>query len=180
MATQSQCAKHIFLSLDRLKKLIDKGAITRQDPGQYDLDQVRKEYIENLRAVFTTRGTSVEQGIDLTRERARLAKEQADAQQMKNDMQRGDLVEINDVTKTVEEQFLATRAKLLALPTKYGPIIHASADSAEAQEVLREAIVEALDELVGYNKGKAEELSGKIAEIDDRVRDASTAGSDSQ
>ena len=43
MASLSAAAAHVFLSTTRFKELVDIGAITRQAPGKYDLDVVRRE-----------------------------------------------------------------------------------------------------------------------------------------
>jgi phage terminase Nu1 subunit (DNA packaging protein) len=89
-----------------------------------------------------------------------LAKEQADAKEMENAVERGDLVYIEDVAKQVEGQMTKVRTKLLAIPTKYAPELHAMATAREVQLALEEAITEALNELVGYNPQGAGEEAG--------------------
>ncbi len=157
MATQKQSAAHIFLSERRFNSLLDQEIVTRMPSGKYELDTVRKEYITHIRDVASGRSGNIKANLDLTEERARLAKEQADSQEMKNAMQRGALVQIEDVTDVVEEQFMALRAKLLAMPTKYAALVYTSEDLKEAKLVFEEAILEALNELVGYYERASEE-----------------------
>jgi phage terminase Nu1 subunit (DNA packaging protein) len=158
MATLSEVASHLQMDVGSLSKMIDRGIVTKQARAQYDLDTVRKEYILHIREVAAGRFKAGE--LDLQVERARLAKEQADAKEMENAVERGDLVYIEDVAKQVEGQMTKVRTKLLAIPTKYAPELHAMATAREVQLALEEAITEALNELVGYNPQGAGEEAG--------------------
>lgn len=155
MATLSEVAAHLQMDVGSLSKMIDKGIVTKQGRSQYDLDTVRKEYILHIREVAAGRFKAGE--LDLQAERARLAKEQADAKEMENAVERGDLVYIEDVAKQVEGQMTKVRTKLLAIPTKFAPELHAMATAREVQLALEQAITEALHELVGYNPQSAGE-----------------------
>ena len=42
-------AKHLGLSIERIRQLIKAGTITHQPRGGYDVDQCRLEYLRNLR-----------------------------------------------------------------------------------------------------------------------------------
>lgn len=158
MASMTEVAAHLHMDLQTFRKLIDRGVITKQERGSYDAEQVRKEYILHIREVAAGRFKAGE--LDLQAERARLAKEQADAKEMENAVERGDLVYIEDVAKQVEGQMTKVRTKLLAIPTKYAPELHAMATAREVQLALEEAITEALNELVGYNPQGAGEEAG--------------------
>lgn len=153
MASMTEVAAHLHMDLQTFRKLIDRGVITKQERGQYDAEVVRKEYILHIRSVAAGRFKAGE--LDLQAERARLAKEQADAKEMENAVERGDLVYIEDVAKQIEGQMTKVRTKLLAIPTKYAPEVHATATAREVQEILEDAITEALNELVGYGKEEA-------------------------
>jgi hypothetical protein len=59
MASLSAAAAHVFLSTTRFKELVDIGAITRQAPGKYDLDVVRRETFAHLRAERGGHGTAL-------------------------------------------------------------------------------------------------------------------------
>lgn len=156
MATVNEVARHIGVSAKYVQDLIRDGVLERKSRGLYDLDECREAYISKLREKAAGRAGSGE--LDLVSERARLAKEQADAKEMENAVERGDLVYIEDVAKQVENQFTKVRTRLLGIPTKVAPEVHACATTREVQSVIEQAIVEALNELVGYaEKGSSEE-----------------------
>ena len=115
------------------------------------MDAVRLQYLKHIRNLAGNNNNNLELGA----ERARLAKEQADAKEMENAVERGDLVYIEKVAKQFEQQLTKARNKLLAAPTKVAAEAHAAATVKEVREIIEAAIIEALDELVGYNKETA-------------------------
>ena len=123
----------------------------KQDRGKYDVDAVRLQYLKHIRNLAGNNNNNLELGA----ERARLAKEQADAKEMENAVERGDLVYIEKVARQFEQQLTKARNKLLAAPTKVAAEAHAAATVKEVREIIEAAIIEALDELVGYNKETA-------------------------
>lgn len=158
MASIQDAAAHLGITTKYFQDLIAAGTIERKPRGGYDLDECRKAYISRLRE--TAAGRLSQSGLDLQEERARLAKEQADAKEMENAVERGDLVYIEDVAKQIENQLTKVRTRLLAVPTKVAPEAHACATMREVQSVIEQAIIEALNELVGY----AEEDAGDETE----------------
>ena len=161
MATQKDVYTHLGISKTTLVNLIDKGVIPHSPAGKYDVDACREAYISNLREVAA--GRAAGGSLDLGEERARLAKEQADAKEMENDILRGDLVYIADVADVAEKQFAKVRSKLLSVPTKAAPEAAACATVKEVQALLERAITEALNDLVGFNTSDAEDGSGAEA-----------------
>ncbi len=109
------------------------------------------QYLKHIRNLAGNNNNNLELGA----ERARLAKEQADAKEMENAVERGDLVYIEKVARQFEQQLTKARNKLLAAPTKVAAEAHAAATVKEVREIIEAAIIEALDELVGYNKETA-------------------------
>jgi hypothetical protein len=95
--------------------------------------------------------------LDLGEERARLAKEQADAKEMENATLRGELVYIDDVAKQFGKQASAVKTRLLAIPSKAAPLVLNCTKPAEARAIIEDMIEEALNELVGYNSQTTEE-----------------------
>lgn len=146
MASVAQAAAHLFLSERRFHELLDQGTIERAERGAYDLDQVREQYIEHLRAVAAGRASELG-GLDLTAERARVAKEQADGLEMKNAAMRGELLPRADVHAAVTSANARVRAKLLSMPGKLAPILASLTAPAAIKERLTSAIYEALSEL---------------------------------
>ena len=151
MASLSDCAKHLGIDQAVLSRLIKESILDKQDRGKYDVDAVRLQYLKHIRNLAGNNNNNLELGA----ERARLAKEQADAKEMENAVERGDLVYIEKVAEQFEQQLTKARNKLLAAPTKVAAEAHAAATVKEVREIIEEAIIEALDELVGYNKEAA-------------------------
>ena len=155
MATIVQIAKALDLSTKMVNDLIARGTITKQPRGQYDLEVATHEYVRHIRGVAAGRMRSGE--LDLAEERARLAKEQADAKEMENALARGDLVHIDDVADQFGKQATAVRTRLLSIPSKAAPLVISCTKPAEARAVIEDMIVEALNELVGYDTRAADE-----------------------
>lgn len=155
MATQHEVAQHLGISQKMVADMVAMGHLDKKPRGQYDLDECRKQYIERLRETAAGRAANGE--LDLGEERARLAKEQADAKEMENEVQRGALVYIEDVAGAIEKQFTKVRTKLLAVPTKVAPEAHACATVKEVQGLLEQSITEALNDLVGLDAADTEE-----------------------
>jgi len=85
--------------------------------------------------------------LDLTKERARLAKEQADRLELQNAESRGQLIPADLVAKTWAKETIAFKTKMRAIPSKVALKVVASDDLFEVQEILTVAIKEACDEL---------------------------------
>jgi phage terminase Nu1 subunit (DNA packaging protein) len=113
------------------------------------------------------------EALDLSAERARLAREQADGLAMKNAQMRGELVPIADV----EAGYLAITSpiatKLDGLPSKAAPEVRATSTDAEAEAVLRRHITEARTELADV--GLMARASGSKKRRDARARGAASA-----
>lgn len=112
----------------------------------FDLRASVTAYCANLREVASGRAGDGG-GYDLVAQRARLAKEQADAQNMKNGLSRAELLPRGDVDAAVIGAFARVRSRLVGVPVKVAPIVVTMESPAEAQAAIREAIYEALREL---------------------------------
>lgn len=155
MASLDDCADHLGIQQPQLTRLIKHGIIDKQQRGKYDVDAVRLQYLKHIRNIAGNNNNNLELGA----ERARLAKEQADAKEMENAVERGDLVYIEHIVKQFESQLGKCKTKLLAVPTKVAAEAHAAASVKEVQEIMESAVLEALSELVGYDK---EAASGEV------------------
>ena len=158
MATLTDCAEHLGIDHSTLSKIVRQGIVDRQDRGQYDVNAVRLQYLQHIRAKAAGNGS-----LELAAELARLAKEQADAKEMENAIERGELVRIDEIVKQFEAQLTNCRTKLLATPTKVAAEVHAAATVSEVQDIIEITIKEALSELVGYNKQASEDGATKAA-----------------
>lgn len=153
MATIVEIAKHIGVTPKYVQDLINDGVIDRKDRGTYDINECRDAYIKKLREAAAGRANSGD--LNLTDERARLAKEQADAKEMENAITRGELVYIEDVAKRVEVSLSKVKIKILAIPTKVAPEAAAADDAKEVQALIERHIIEALNELAGIDAASA-------------------------
>jgi phage terminase Nu1 subunit (DNA packaging protein) len=153
MASQSEISSKLGINVATFKDFVARGIIEERDRGQYTLEECAKQYLSHLREIAAGRMTT--DGLNLADERARLAKEQADAKEMENMVERGELLYMDDVIKDFEEQLMNCKTKLLATPTKIAAEVFASRDVQEVQELMEEAIKDALSELVGYRQKDA-------------------------
>ena len=147
MISQAELSAKLNISPTNLSKMISAGILTKM----YDVEKATIEYISHLRERAAGRGA------DLSEERARLAKEQADGKEMENEVSRGELVHIKDVGKSLERALVKVRNRLLAIPTDVSQEVMTCDTVAEAQEVIERAILGALNELVGVDQGEAGE-----------------------
>lgn len=108
-------------------------------------------------------------GLDLTAERARLAKEQADAQELKNALSRGDVVLPDAMDRSTIALATAVSARLQSIGTRTAQALAAEATAAGCQEIVDEAVEQALLELVK----SADQASSKIEKV--RARRARAA-----
>ena len=105
------------LSSGALTDLKKRGIAVHLGHDAYDLEATVKAYVQHLRGIAAGWGTA-DQAVQLTAERARLAKEQADAQALKNGLARGELVKADEVTRTWAEVLRKVRARILAVPSR--------------------------------------------------------------
>jgi hypothetical protein len=147
------------------------NTVTKIWVTQVDLAKDLEDYISHLREMAAGRYSGE---LNLQEERARLAKEQADAKEMENMIERGELVYIDHIVKRFEKQLIKCKTKLLAAPTKIAAEVHAAADVKEAKAIMEAAIEEALSELVGYDQDDEQEEAGSQADGDVTQDDGST------
>ena len=95
----------------RLNQLAEEGIAVRADRGSFDAPATIQAYIAHVSGKAA--GKSAE--LDLDRERARLAKEQADGQEIKNSISRGELLLAADVERTWADALRRLRAGMLAV-----------------------------------------------------------------
>ncbi len=88
------------------------------EPGEMDLDAARVNYIRHLRSQASGRG-----GDSLSRERARLASEQADRAARENKLASAEVIERQDVLTVLTAAFSACRSRLLGIPTRAAPLV---------------------------------------------------------
>lgn len=105
------------LSSAALADLKKRGIAIHLGHDAYDLTATVRNYVQHLRGIAAGWGTA-DQASKLTAERARLAKEQADAQALKNARSRDELVEANAVERAWSDVLRQVRARVLAVPSR--------------------------------------------------------------
>lgn len=133
----------LALSSGALTDLKKRGIAVHLGHDAYDLKATVNAYVKNLRSVAAGWGDEG-QAVNLTAERARLAKEQADAQAIKNAKLRGELVEAADVERAWQDILRQVRARIMAVPSR---LKQSQALSAEDGEALDRELRDALTEL---------------------------------
>jgi terminase small subunit / prophage DNA-packing protein len=132
------------LSPAALTDLKARGIAVHLGHDAYDLQATVRAYVQNLRSVAAGWGTE-ENASTLTNERARLAKEQADAQALKNGALRGELVKAADVAREWGDMLRQVRARILAAPSRLRAALPhlTAADVIAIDREIRDALQEA-------------------------------------
>lgn len=133
----------------RLGQLHEEGIAVKIDRGLYDAAATIQAMLAH--ASGKAAGASVE--LDLDRERARLAKEQADGQEIKNAISRGELLMAADVERTWTDACRQLRSAMLAVT---GRVRAATTIEAADAAVLDREIRDALTVLSGGEDGLGE------------------------
>ena len=147
MASQSEFGAHVGISRQAVSDLVARGVIPLDGSGRIDLDAGRLAYCAHLRGVAAGRSSGGDDDLDLAAERARLAKAQADAQEMKNAIARAEMVPASQVVRAVSAVIGACRARLLGIPARAAPQIVGIESRSEARDVLAAMVREACAEL---------------------------------
>ncbi|SPF81931.1 DNA packaging protein [Pseudoprimorskyibacter insulae] len=132
------------LSSGALSDLKKRGIAVHLGHDAYDLAATVGNYTRHLRSLAANWG-SADQAAQLTAERARLLKGQADAQALKNSKLRGELVEAVEVERKWSDLLRGVRARLMAVPARLRADLP-DLDAATTQAMDR-AIRDALTEL---------------------------------
>lgn len=100
-----------------IRDLADTGHVVKLGKATYDRDASIRAYCAHLRETAAGRGGAV--GVaTLTAERARLAREQADAAALKNAAARGDAIPASEVKAKWVAILTAIRSRMLAVPSR--------------------------------------------------------------
>jgi phage terminase Nu1 subunit (DNA packaging protein) len=141
MATQRDIADHLGITQPAVAGLVRDGVITPAARGSYDLDVARLAYCSHLREQAAGRASQPGAAFDLATERARLAAAQAEAQERKNARERGELVDLVEITNTFTGLIELTKAYL----SRVGAVV-AKGDAALRQRI-DQAVNDALIDL---------------------------------
>lgn len=109
-------ADTLGVSRRSVTEFVEKGIVQRIGRNQFSLQRSVSLYCEHLRGVAAGRGGDGTQ--ELTAERARLAKEQADNTALKNAQMRRELVPATDVQREWTQILIRLRNEMLAVVSR--------------------------------------------------------------
>jgi phage terminase Nu1 subunit (DNA packaging protein) len=137
-------AKLLDLSERRVQQLSREGVIPKATRGQYDLVGSVRGYVRYLR----DQAAKAQAGApDYASERARFIRARADLAEMEAAEKRGAVIPAADVEAAWIAVLARLRTRLLALPDRLAPLVHAEVSPAGVRDTLRGALREALEEL---------------------------------
>jgi phage terminase Nu1 subunit (DNA packaging protein) len=137
-------AKLLDLSERRVQQLSREGVIPKATRGQYELIGSVRGYVRYLR----DQAAKAQAGApDYASERARFIRARADLAEMEAEEKRGSVIAAEDVEAAWIAVLALLRTRMLALPDRLAPQLHAEASPASVRDVMRGAIREALEEL---------------------------------
>jgi hypothetical protein len=163
MSTIVEASQHLFISGTRFKQLLADGVVTKRPPGEYVLDDVRREVLTHLRDVASARGASS----TLSHERALLALTQRRVAELKLAVMAGKYISMEEAAIEIEGEYGVIRQQLLGLSAIAASLV--GCDRADIEASINAKVSEILREL------------SSPEEIIDRVRpgDAASAGRES-
>jgi phage terminase Nu1 subunit (DNA packaging protein) len=149
-------AAALGIALSTLQHHVAAGNV-RLVNGKVDVDAARAQLRANrdpVQSMRARRGRSSDNGgspssVEYYQHRARLTKAQADKTQLEAAEMRGEVVRVDEAIEHWTARLQAFRARLLGTPNKVAPLIGSCQSVEDAERLIREEILEALDELDG-------------------------------
>jgi len=126
MASAKEAAAHVFLTPARLRVLQQGGHVKRYARGQYDVNAIRKDYIDYLRRRAVGRPGAHQTGdnsqAELTELKIRADRAKAERSETENRVRMGTLIPIDEqieigreVVNSVQRQVMASGTRIAAL-----------------------------------------------------------------
>lgn len=144
--TAEKLARVLMITDRRVHQLVKMGVLIKEGRGRYPLIPNIQAYIKfwQERAVGAR---EMGEAPDYRAEKARLIKAQADKAEMEAEQLRGRLLDAEIVEQEWGKVLSNLRQALLAIPSKIAQAVSNAKDAAEAEEIIRAQIYEALNEL---------------------------------
>ena len=106
-----------------VRKAAEEGRVVRAGRGKYALKASVTRYASHFREVAANRSGDPENSLELTAERAALAREQREGHRIKNERERRELVPIGEVTARWSDLVATTRSRILAVPARVRDVL---------------------------------------------------------
>lgn len=116
-------AELLGVSLVTVDLLAKDGKIVRIRPGEFDIRESVRTYCAHLRNVAGNRSGDDDANLNLTEQRARLAKAQTEAQEFKNQIAQGEYVLAAEAEREWADFLRNIRSRVLAVPSRVRQII---------------------------------------------------------
>ena len=168
MPTQAQFAKHWGISTPAVNDLMARGVV----PRDATLEAGCLCYTAHLREKAA--GRDKPDGDELTFEKTRLTKAQADKTELEVATLRGELIPAGEVESTWCDITSTIRTRLLSLPSRATTLMLAADSMQEAEAILKSLIREVLTELA------ADGTKDDPSEISELLKPSASAGPDDQ
>ena len=139
--TTKGIADCLNLTERRVRELRDEGVLTEERPGIFNLKTVVRQYV-----AYKTGGTKDDQS-RLAAARADREETRGKIEKMKMEEAKGNLHRTEDIENGLKTAFANFKDRLEAIPTKNADTMAQLTDPADASDILRKAIQEALVEL---------------------------------
>jgi phage terminase Nu1 subunit (DNA packaging protein) len=143
--TIDELCKICDVSKGRISQLITAGVIPKQERNRYEVVPVVNAYVRFLRE-RTIKGDTSDSG-DYSSHRTRLTKAKADLAEMEREQLASDLIPANDARHAWSGMVANARTRLIAIPSKIAPLVVSAESINEAQDIIKNEIYEALQEL---------------------------------
>jgi phage terminase Nu1 subunit (DNA packaging protein) len=157
----------------RIQQLTEEG-MPKQQHGKYNVTACTKWYIQYLRGQLAKRQDDAvrDETIHWTRERTRLAREQAETSALKNAELRGELVSVEILKQRLGHVFANIRQNTLSLASKIAPECEGRS-TPEIKSVIDREARRLLEGLATFDLGKLPHRS--IPDADPKDSDAAPA-----
>ena len=131
----------------RVQLLAKQGAVVKLRRGVYDLEKSVQSYITyKLESLEESQEQKSLDEIRADHERWKMRKTQLAVQLLEGKLHRAE-----DVERVWSQSAAAVRSRLLGIPVKAAPQVAGMEDAGEIQQVLQREVVEALNEIAGYD-----------------------------
>lgn len=150
-------AKHLDLSQRTIHDLRARGIIGFVTPGRWDLDACRVDYIRHIQARAS--GRAQEGDLDLSQEKAKLARAQTEKTELEVRVRRGELLEAAAVLRRLTEVVVSIRSRILGMSSKLAPRLGA-ADAETCERLIHEEAHDALSQLASWGTPPGDQPGG--------------------
>jgi phage terminase Nu1 subunit (DNA packaging protein) len=147
VVTTAEISEIFGLSDRRVQQLVKEGALVKVSRGKYDLKASVQRYIEYIKE----QAQKTEEELDLTKEKTLLTRANRQKVELELQIMRGELHRSEDVRRVMNDMLGAFRARILAIPSKVAPRLIAQTNAAVIQNIVRNEVYEALQELSEYD-----------------------------